>query len=335
MKKSFWYRGLWFGFVCLLFFTLVACNSSSSSGNKKEGETGNATATYPEKEITIIVPWAAGGGTDAIARQIASFMEQDLGKPVVIVNKEGGGGVVGFKEIANSKADGYTIGFISNSLLLQKYSSETFVDYKSFEPITLVNQDPASLAVPANSPYKTADEFIAAAKAENGKFRISNSGPGGIWHVSALKLGIDNGIEFTHVPYEGGNPAAVAAAGGFVEGTTVSAAEVSSLVDAGELKILGIASEERLPQFPDVPTLQEQGVDTVIGVWRGFVAPKGTPKEIIDSLNASISKAVETDEYKEFMNNGGFGIRYIPSSDFGPFMDDEDQNYKTLFETME
>ena len=346
MKKGF-SKVWWLCLIGILSIMLVACGSETTQTEQSEGEgsqeektTENGEASseglvYPEKEITVIVPWAAGGGTDAIGRQIASFMEQELGKPVVIVNREGGGGVVGFKEVAAAEPDGYTIGFISNSLVLQKHSSQTYQDWEAFEPITLVNQDPASLAVKADAPWETASDFIEEAKKNPGKFRISNSGPGGIWHVSALKLANDNGVEFSHVPYDGGNPAAVAAAGGFVEATMVSAAEVSSLVDAGELKILGVAAEERLPQFPDVPTLKEQGVDTSVGVWRGFVAPKGTPQEIVDALDAAVSNAVETQEYKTFMSNGGYGIRHASSSDFASFMAEEDANYKQLFESIE
>ncbi|MET3506460.1 tripartite tricarboxylate transporter substrate binding protein [Halalkalibacter oceani] len=338
MKKGFFQvRGLCVAGIFAIMLAACGTEATQSDGERNHEATADASneLAYPEKEISVIVPWAVGGGTDAIARQIASFMEQELDSPVVIVNREGGGGVVGFREIAEAEPDGYTIGFISNSLLLQKYSSQTYQDYEAFEAITLVNEDPASLTVKADAPWETAADFIEEAKSNPGNFRISNSGPGGIWHVSALKLASDNGVEFSHVPYDGGNPAAVAAAGGFVEATTVSAAEMQSLVNAGELRILGVAGEERLPQFPDVPTLREQGVDTSIGVWRGFVAPKGTPQEIIEVLDAAITKAMETEEYQTFMNTGGYGIRHASTTDFASFMDEEDANYNELFESME
>jgi tripartite-type tricarboxylate transporter receptor subunit TctC len=319
---------------CAMSLVMVGCGAKPSSGTKESSANQSSSASsspktsYPKKEITLVVPWEAGGGTDLIARQIASIIEKDLGKPVVVENKSGAGGIVGFQEIAKAKPDGYTIGMITNSLLLQKYVNQTFVDYKSFEPIALINQDPASLTVKADAPWKTAKEFMEEAK--SGKVSVANSGSGGIWHVAALALGKNSGVEFKHVPFQGGNPAAVAVMGGHVQATTVSAAEVQSVVQSGGLKILGVASENRLPQFPDVPTLKEQGINTVIGVWRGLVVPKGTPKEIVDILDKAVEKAINTSQYKDFMNKGGFGIMHVPAKDFGAFMDKDDANYAEL-----
>ncbi|PZE22352.1 tripartite tricarboxylate transporter substrate binding protein [Paenibacillus xerothermodurans] len=302
----------------------TAANSGSATGK-------SAGTDYPKKDITLIIPWAAGGGTDVIGRQVASLMEKQLGKPIVVVNRNGGGGLVGFQEIAKAKPDGYTIGLIRNSLILQKYAGETHVDHKSFEPIAVINQDAATITVSGKAPWASAKEFIDAAKKEPEKIRISNSGPGAIWHVAALALGRDTGAKFTHVPFQGGNPAAIAVAGNHVEATTASAGEVQSLVQDGSLKMLGIASEQRLPQFPDVPTLKEQGINTVIGVWRGLVAPKGTPPAIVEALDKAVAQAVASNEYKAFMNTGGYGILHVPAKDFGAFMDKDDAAYGELF----
>jgi tripartite-type tricarboxylate transporter receptor subunit TctC len=258
-------------------------------------------------------------------------MEKELGKPVVIINRDGGGGIVGAEEVSKAKPDGYTLGLITNSLILQKYASEAHVDYKLFAPISIINEDAATITVNGKAPWKSAAEFIEAAKKEPEKIRISNSGPGAIWHVAALKLGRDTGTKFLHVPFKGGNPAAVAVAGNHVEATTASAAEVMSLVQDGSLKILGIASEKRQPLFPDVPTLKEQGINTTIGVWRGLVAPAGTPPEIIELLNKSVEKAVNSTQYKDFMSKGGYGILHIPAKEFGAYMDKDDATYAELF----
>lgn len=289
-----------------------------------------AVAAYPEKEITLIVPWAAGGGTDLVARFIGNLMEKDLGKPVVVVNKAGGGGLVGFNQIAAAKPDGYTIGINSTSQLLQKYSASSYSDWRNLSPIALVNLDPAAFTVKVDSPWKTIEEALAFAKANPMKVRISNSGPGAIWHVSAALLGSKTGIQFTHVPYGGGNPAAVAAAGGHVEATTVSPAEVGTLVKGGKLRILAIASTNRDALFPDVPTFKERGIDFTMGVWRCLVAPKDTPKEIIARLEKSVNKAVHDPSFKEFMDKNGLGQAYMGSAETAAFWAQDEKGMENV-----
>ena len=265
-----------------------------------------AAAEYPEREITLIVPWAAGGGTDLVARFLGDLMEKDLGKPVVVVNKPGGGGLVGFKQIAAAKPDGYTVGINTNSQILQKYSASSYLDWRVFSPIALHNYDPAAFTVKIDAPWKTIEEALAFAKANPMKMRVSNSGPGAIWHVAAALLGSKTGVQFTHVPYGGGNPAAVAVAGGHVEATTASPAEVGTLVKGGKLRILAIAANKREPLFPDVPTFKERGIDFTFGVWRCLVAPKDTPKEIIARLEKSANKAVHDPTVHRFHDEEWF-----------------------------
>ncbi len=284
--------------LCLSILAVLVSGSQSALG------------AYPEKEITIIVPWAAGGGTDVITRFLADLMEKDLKKPVVVVNKPGGGGLVGFQLLAVAKPDGYTLGIVTTSLILQKYSAMTFVNWREYAPIALHNVDPSSYTVNKEAPWKNIKEALDYAKANPLKVRVANSGPGAIWHVGAAMLGKIYGVQFTHVPYDGGGPAAVATAGGHVEATTVSPAEVASLVKGGKLKILAISSEKRDPLFPDVPTFKEAGINYVFGTWRCLVAPKNTPKDIVSKVEASVKKAVQDPKFKDFMTKNGFGQAY-------------------------
>ncbi len=269
-----------------------------------------AGAAYPEREITLIVPWAAGGGTDLIARFMGDLMEKDLGKPVVVVNKPGGGGLVGFNTIAAAKPDGYTVGVNTNSQILQKYSASSYCDWRSFAAIGLFNYDPAGFTVNVSAPWKNMKEALDFAKANPGKIRIGNSGPGAIWHVAAALLASKTGVQFTHVPYGGANPAAVAVAGGHVEATSCSPAEVGTLVRGGKLRILAIAADKREALFPDVPTFKESGIDFSFGVWRCLVAPKNTPKEALSRLESAVRKAVNDPKFKDFMTKNGFGQAY-------------------------
>jgi tripartite-type tricarboxylate transporter receptor subunit TctC len=257
-------------------------------------------------------------------------MEKDLGKPVVVVNKPGGGGLVGFKQIATAQADGYTLGITTNSQILQKYSASSYVDWREMAPIALHNYDPSGFTVNAEASWKTIKEALDWAKANPGKMRISNSGPGAIWHVAAALLGNKTGVQFTHVPYGGANPAGVAVAGGHVEATSVSPAEVGTLVKGGKLRILAIASDTRDSLFPDVPTYKESGIDLSFGVWRCLVAPKNTPKEILSKLENSAKKAVNDPKFKDFMTKNGFGQAYRGPAESAALMAQDEKDFEKI-----
>jgi tripartite-type tricarboxylate transporter receptor subunit TctC len=289
-----------------------------------------AAAEYPERDITMIVPAAAGGGTDLVTRVLGDLMAKDLGKPVVVVNKPGGGALVGFTAVAVAKPDGYTLGISTTSQILQKYSASSYLDWRVFSPIALHNYDPAAFTVKVDAPWKTIEEALAFAKANPMKMRVSNSGPGAIWHVAAALLGNKAGVQFTHVPYGGANPAAVALAGGHVEATTASPAEVGTLVKGGKLRILAIASQKRDPLYPDVPTFKERGIDFAFGVWRCLVAPKDTPKEVIARLEKSAEKAVHDPKFIDFMTKNGFGQAYMGPAESAALMAQDEKDMEKI-----
>ncbi len=289
-----------------------------------------AAAEYPEKEITVIVPWAAGGGTDLITRFLADLMDKNLGKPVVVVNKPGGGGLVGFKQLAAAKPDGYTLGITTNSMILHKYAASSYLDWRELAPIALHNNDPAGFTVNNDAPWKTIKEALDFARANPLKMRVANSGPGAIWHVAAALLGSKTGVQFTHVPYGGANPAAVAVAGGHVEATSCSPAEVGTLIKGGKLRLLAIASEKRDPLFSDVPTFKETGIDFVFGVWRCLEAPKGTPKEIVSKLENSVKTAVNDPKFKDFMTKNGFGQSYLGPTESAALMAQDEKDFEKI-----
>ena len=289
-----------------------------------------AAAEYPEREITVIVSWAAGGGTDLITRFLADLMQKNLGKPVVVVNKPGGGGLVGFKQLAAAKPDGYTLGITTNSLVLHKYSSSSYLDWRELAPIALHNNDPAGFTVNVDAPWKTIKEAMDYARANPMKMRVGNSGPGAIWHVAAAMLGAKTGVQFTHVPYGGAAPAATALAGGHIEATSVSPAEVGTLIKGGKLRLLAIASEKRDPLFSDVPTFKESGIDFVMGVWRCLEAPKGTPKEIISKLENSVKTAVNDPKFKEFMTKNGFGQAFMGPAESAAVMAQDEKDFEKI-----
>lgn len=189
--------------------------------------------------------------------------------------------------------------------------------------------------VPTSSPYKTLEEFIEAAKNNPGKLSIGNSGFGNIWHISTSALAVKTGIDVKQIPHDGGAPTVQAALGGHIDAFVASPPEVAQQVEAGELRILAVMADERVKQFPDVPTLKEKNIDLSIGTWRGFAVPKGTPKEAIQALHDAFAKGVETDSFKQFMESKGFGIKYMNTEQFQKFIEEQKPQFEELAKTIQ
>jgi tripartite-type tricarboxylate transporter receptor subunit TctC len=291
--------------------------------------------SYPDRPITLIVPWGAGGGTDATARIIASILQEDLGQPVNVVNRTGGSGVVGHSAIAEADPDGYTIGMATVEIGMMHWQGLTKLDYSAYTPLALVNEDPGAVQVSADSPWKDLPSLIAAIKADPGKYKASGTGQGGIWHLAIAGLLSKLDIDPSSVPWVPSNGAAPGlqdlVAGG-VSIVPCSIPEARSLLEAGRVRSLAVMSETRNAAFPDVPTTKEaMGVSWTIGAWRGIVAPKGISDEQAQTLIAALKKAYDSDEYKTFMSKQGFGVRWASGADFGAFMKESNE---TLGEVM-
>ena len=283
-----------------------------------------AAQNYPSRPITLIVPWGAGGGTDATARIIGSLLEKELGQPVTVVNRTGGSGVVGHSAIASAPPDGYTIGMATVEIGMMHWQGLTGLSGASYTPIGLVNADPAGINVRADAPYKTVSDLIAAIKANPGKFKASGTGQGGIWHLAIAGLLRDQKVDPTALPWVPSNGAAPGlqdmVAGG-VEVAPCSLPEARSLIDAGKVKSLAVMDAKRSALYPNVPTLKEAvGSDWTMAAWRGIVAPKGIPADVRDKLGAAVRKVVASKEYTDFMSSRGFGVIYAGPDDYGRFM---------------
>ena len=283
-----------------------------------------ALGAYPERPITLIVPWGAGGGTDATARIIGTLLEKEFGQPVNVVNRTGGSGVVGHAAIAQAAPDGYTIGMITVEIGMMHWQGLTELNGASYTPIALVNADPAGLQVRADAPYKDVKDLVAAVKANPGKFKASGTGQGGIWHLAIAGMLKDLNVDPASVPWVPSNGAAPGlqdlVAGG-VEIVPCSLPEARSLIDAGKVKSLAILDEKPAALFPNVPTLKSAtGSNWTVAAWRGIAAPKDIPAEARDKLVAAIKKIVASKEYSEFMAQRGFGVIYAAPDDYAKFM---------------
>ena len=279
---------------------------------------------YPARPITLIVPWGAGGGTDATARIIGSLLEKDLGQPVTVVNRTGGSGVVGHAAIAAAAPDGYTIGLATVEIGMMHWQGLTELTGASYTPLGLVNADPAGIQVRADAPYKDVKELLAAIKANPGKFKASGTGQGGIWHLAIAGLLRDQKIDPASVPWVPSNGAAPGLqdmiAGG-IDIAPVSLPEARSLIDAGKVKSLAIMNDKPSSLYPNVPTLKSAiGSDWSMAAWRGIVAPKGIPADVRDKLSAGVRKVAASKEYTDFMASRGFGVTYQGPDDFARFM---------------
>jgi tripartite-type tricarboxylate transporter receptor subunit TctC len=298
------------------------------------GAVGAQAQAWPDRPITLVVPWGAGGGTDAVARMLASLIEKDLGQPVNVVNRTGGSGVVGHSAIATAAPDGYTIGLITVEITMMHHQKLTELNPTSYTPIALVNLDPAGFQVRADAPYKNMADVLAAIKANPGKFKASGTGQGGIWHLALAGWLRDAKVDPATVPWVPSNGAAPGlqdlAAGG-VEFVPCSLPEARSLIDAGKVKSLAVMASSRSALYPSVPTLKEAtGSDWATGAWRGIAAPKGLPPAVAARLEASVKKAYDSKEYKDFMTQRGFGMLWGTSGEFASFMARADADMKAV-----
>jgi tripartite-type tricarboxylate transporter receptor subunit TctC len=285
---------------------------------------GAAGAAYPERPITFVVPWGAGGGTDGTARYFAVMMEKELGQPVNVVNRTGGSGVVGHSAIATAPPDGYTVGMITVEITMMHWQGLTELGPTSYTPLALVNSDPAGFTVRADSPYKSVKEVLDAAKANPGKMKASGTGQGGIWHLALAGMLDELKIPQATIPWVPSNGAAPAmqdlVAGG-VDIVTCSLPEARALIEAGKARPLAVMDDKRTPLFPDVPTMQQSlGMNYPVAAWRGIAAPKGLPPDVTAKLIATIQKISDSKEWKDFAASKGYGTAWAPGAEFAAFM---------------
>lgn len=288
-------------------------------------------ADWPTGPVEMIVPWAAGGGTDRVGRALANVLGEQLGVAVPVLNRPGGTGVVGHTALAQSTPDGHTIGFITPQLLTAPILGMTDLGVDDLRPVALVNEDPGAVTVSAESPWQTLEEFLDHASANPGAVRVGNSGPGGTWHIVAVTLEREADLNLIHTPYDGAAPAITDMLGGHIEAVTVSAVEVGPQVEGGLARMLAVTAAERLDTFPDVPTAAEAGLDVQLGTWRGFAVAKDTPDEIVQEIEDALRAAVESDAFQDFMREQGFGAAFLGADDFVAYLERQQAAYESFF----
>lgn len=328
MKKS--------GRVLLILTILFVLSlSMAGCGNQPQKQDSQANAPqplYPEKPITLIVPYAAGGGTDIGARILVKYAEKTLGKPFVIQNVEGGGAEVGISQMVRSEADGYTIGaFNSGAILLTTMRKASYHPIDDIEPVCLAVSDPSFLVVRADdSRFSTIEEFVDYAGKNPNKVTIGTSGAGSTDHLMIISLNKAAKIETKAVHFGGVSEGKAAFLGGHIDAFLPTYGEVKQLISEKRVKVLGIAAEKRMEDLPDVPTFVEKGYDIVVSSNRGFAAPKGTPKEVIDILADAFKTASEDPGFIKEMEDMGLPIKYLGPEEFAKHIQQEYDFYREV-----
>lgn len=282
---------------------------------------------YPNRPITMIVPFPPGGVADQTGRPTATAMEKYLKQPVVISNRPGAGGAVGMAATANAKPDGYTIMTALSSISVIPEADKLFdrqpaYRMDQFAPIALITADPTVLVVPADAPWKSVADFVADAKKRPGEIPFSSSGVYGTLHVAMEMFAVSAGIKLKHVPFGGGGPALTALLGGHVQALASGPGPVIPHIQGGKLRALASWGSERLKSLPDVPTFQELGYkDVEFYIWAGVFAPAATPAPVLQKLQEATRAATKDPEFLAALENLQTPLVYKDGAEFKAFVD--------------
>jgi tripartite-type tricarboxylate transporter receptor subunit TctC len=293
-----------------------------------------ALAAYPERPISLIVPWGAGGGADIVARTLAPEMERSLSQPINVTNRPGGGGVVGHSAVVTAPADGYTLGLATLEITLYKSLGLADMTPASFTPLARLGFNPGGVSVAGDSKYRTIQELVAAIKAAPpGTFKASGAGVGSSWHINAAGFLRAVGLEATRlrwVPSQGGTPAFQELMAGGVDLVTASPVEARSVIEAGKVRPLVVTNNQRVGMFKDTPTMMEAfGVDWQMSSWNALVGPKGLPADVSARIVAAARKAHASEPFDKLVERG-----YVKVWESGAELDDFLQRFSGSVEPL-
>ncbi|MFN3347472.1 tripartite tricarboxylate transporter substrate binding protein [Pseudorhodoplanes sp.] len=301
---------------------LIACTVSTP-----------AVSQYPERPVTLIVPYGAGGGTDITARMLAKDLEAVLGKPVTVENRAGGGGWVGWGALAKAAPDGYTIGYLNVPSMYAGYLDRQYNRSESLDSFTpLMNHvlDYNVWAVKADSPFKSVKDIVEAAKNAPETISVSAFGAGSDDHLAILSMQKENGIKLITVHHKSTADAKTGALGGHIQVLGANISEVAEEARAGTIRVLGVMAPERSPFLPNVPTFREQGFDQVWSVSRGIAAPAGLPKAVQDTLTAALEKTLNSAEHQQKAKQLSLEPRVIKGDAYVKFLKENEVSTKAL-----
>jgi len=279
----------------------------------------------------MTVLFGAGSGADLLARKLAGAAAKDLGQPILVVNRTGAGGAIGYNYLRGQSPDGYAIVWNSNSINTAYHAGNMNFDYTAFSGVAQLTTEPVSIAVKADSPWREIGDLVEHARKNPGKVRAGNSGRGSFTHLTAVALENKTGAKFTHVPF-GQGLAVAAMLGDKIEATVQLPAEIMSQVAGKQVRTLAITGEKRLASIPDVPTFHEQRIDLTLSLWRGIAVPKGTPPPVVARLEQAFKAAAESPEFKDFATKMGASVEFRGAAAFDQFTAQQDKELAALME---
>ncbi len=328
MKKLFKKSRVVVAMLCAVVM-LASCGGTVGGG----GAAAEDAASFPTKDITMIIPTGSGGGSDVIARYIAAQLEADLGVAVIPENIGGGATAVAFQELQNSPADGYTIAMNLSSLATAQHNGYADFTYEDFAPICAVNFDSNSIIINTDDErFSNGEEFIQYVKDNPGELNCGTGAAGGVAHIAILDFMTKSGLDFNIVPDTAGGGFDLKLMNGDVDFIVVGPLDVPSSIAAGDIKPIISMTEERLADFPECYTAKELGVDSVTLMARGYLAPIDTPADVVNKLEESILKIVNSDEYKEFLANQYSNAFPLTTEEFTEHLGGEKEHFVGVLE---
>jgi tripartite-type tricarboxylate transporter receptor subunit TctC len=310
--------------ACLTALALVGSGTASA-------QTG--AGDYPSRTIRLMVPWPPGGGVDTTARMVSDLLSQRLGQTIFVDNRAGAGGNIGTEVAAHAKPDGYTLLMSSispNAVNISLYNKLGFDPVKDFEPVIYVSAVPNILVVPADSPFKSVKDVVDAARANPGKLNYGSAGVGSSQHLAAVQFTSAAKINIVHVPYKGTSPAEVDLVAGHIS-LMLDTTTCLPFITSGKLRALAVASKTRNATLPDVPTFDEAGLPGIYAVsWYGLSVPAGTPRAIINKLNAETNLVLKSPQFQKRMFDFGAEIGGGTPEEFAQFMASETKRYAEI-----
>ncbi|MDM5340445.1 tripartite tricarboxylate transporter substrate binding protein [Fictibacillus enclensis] len=317
--------------VLIMVLLLAGCAGNKASSGSSKGGSGNAKG-YPKKAINVIVAYEAGGGTDSGARIMLPYVEKELGVPLNVVNKPGGGGWIGWSQLANSKPDGYTIGYINTPNFMTGYLDPKFKrkeSLESFTPIANHVTDPGAIAIRADEKrFTTIKELVEYAKKK--RLTATSTGVGSDDHYASLKMNDQLGTKFEPVQNKGSAESVTSVLGGHVDVLFANVGELMSLHKEGKIKIIGVMNKERSSFLPKVPTLEESGYKVYSWSARGLAAPKGIDPEQLKVLQEAFEKGIKNKEQVEKMGKLGLQVQYLGGQDYKNLLQSDEDEVKKL-----
>jgi tripartite-type tricarboxylate transporter receptor subunit TctC len=286
--------------------------------------------TYPSKQITLVIPFAAGGSNDIIARAIGKELSDAWGQPVIAENRPGAGSVIGASTVASAPPDGYTLLLVSTTFTINAAikKSMPFDTLRDFTPVAFVARSPLLFVASKNVPVKSAKDALALAKSKPGEITYASAGIGSINQIAAELIATSAGVKLMHVPYKGGAPALNDLLGGHVDVYVSSMPQVQQLAQSGQVNALAVTSVKRSPLLPNVPTLDEAGVAGFdLSSWWGIVGPAGMPPDVVNKLNAAINKTLTAPEMQKFMASEGAEAKVMTPQEFSDLIHSEVQRW--------